>query len=68
MPIYAYALLDTGSEVTLCHEKFRDRLGTSETKFQFTLSGMRSPSRVESKKIDLVVMSIDESVSVELSK
>ena len=67
MPVQTYALLDSGSEVTLCHEKLRERLGASGTKLQFTLSGMTGSSRVESQQIDLVVMSMDESVSVELS-
>ena len=35
-------------------------------KFNFTLSGMTGSTRVESAQIDLVVMSMDESVSVEL--
>ena len=66
MPVQTYALLDSGSEVTLCHEKLRERLGASGTKLQFTLSGMTGSSRVESQQLDLVVMSMDESVSVEL--
>ena len=34
---------------------------------EFTLSGMTGSTRVESQQIDLVVMSMDESVSVEMS-
>ena len=67
MPVQTYALLDSGSEVTLCHEKLRERLSASGTKLQFTLSGMTGSSRVDSQQIDLVVMPVDESVSVELS-
>ena len=66
MPVPTYALLDSGYEVTLCHEKLRERLGASGTRLQFTLSGMTGSSRVESQQLDLVVMSMDESVSVEL--
>lgn len=36
-------------------------------KFNFTLSGMTGSTRVESAQINIVVMSMDESVSVELS-
>ena len=36
-------------------------------KFNFTLSGMTGSTGVESAQINLVVMSMDESVSVELS-
>ena len=53
--------------MTVCREKLRERLGASGTKLQFTLSGMTGSSRVESQLINLVVMSMDESVSVELS-
>ena len=67
MPVQTYALLESGSELTLCHEKLRERLGASGTKLQFTLSGRTGSSKVESQQIDLVVMSMDESVSVELS-
>ena len=66
MPVQTYALLDSGSKGTLCHEKLQERLGASGT-MQFTLSGMTGSSRVESQQIDLVVMSMDESVSVQLS-
>lgn len=66
-PVETYALLDSGSEVTLCHEILQEKLGASGMKFNFTLSGMTGSTRVESEQIDLVVMSMDESVSVELS-
>ena len=67
IPIETYVLLDSGSDVTLCHERLEDSLGVSGTRLDFTLSGMTGSTRVESQQIDLVVMSMDESVSVELS-
>ena len=48
-------------------ESLQETLGASGGKFNFTLSGTAAYTRVESAKIDLVVMSMDESVSVELS-
>ena len=59
--------MDSGSEVTLCHERLKESLGASGTRLDFTLSGMTMSTRVESQQIDLVAMSMDESVSVELS-
>ena len=35
-----YALLDTSSEVTLCHERLLKQLAVSGRKLNFTLSGM----------------------------
>jgi len=67
VPVGTYALLDSSLEVTLCHENLQYKLGASGMKFNFTLSGMTSSTREESAQIDLVVMSMDESVSVELS-
>ena len=62
-----YALLDSGSEVTLCHEKLKETLGASGTRLDFTLAGMTGSTGVESQQVDPVVMSMDESVTVELS-
>ena len=67
IPVETYALLDSGSEVTLCHEKLKETLGASGTRLDFTLAGMTGSTRVESQQVDLVVMSMDESVTVELS-
>ena len=44
IPVQTYALLDSGSEVTLCHEKLQERLRVSATKLQFFLSGMTGSS------------------------
>jgi len=62
-----YALLDSGSEVTLCHEHLQQKLGVSGPRFNFTLSRMTGFTRVEGQLLDIVVASMDETVSVELS-
>ena len=36
IPVETYALLDSGSEVTLCHEKLKETLGASGTRLDFT--------------------------------
>ena len=64
--IETYALLDNGSEVTLCHERLVKELGLDGQRFEFTLTGMTGSERVDSKLVDLVVKSIDDSVEVEL--
>ena len=61
-------LLDSGSEVTLCHEKLKETLGASGMRLDFTLAGMTGSTRVESQQVDLEVMLMDESVTVELSR
>ena len=66
-PVETYALLDSGSELTLCHERLRERIGASGTRLDFALSGMTGSTRVKSEQIDLVLMSMDESVSLKLS-
>jgi hypothetical protein len=37
--IKTYALLDSGSEITLCHERLRKKLGVTGIELDFTLSG-----------------------------
>ena len=66
-PVETYALLDSGSEVTLCHEHLQKKLGVSGPRLNVTLSGMTGSTRVESQLLDIVVTSMDETVSVELS-
>ena len=68
IPVETYALLDSGSEITLCHESLKESLGVSGTKLDFTLSEITGSTRVESQQVDLIVMSMDESVIVELPK
>ena len=66
-PVETYALLDNGSEVTLCLEHLQKKLAASGPRLNFTLSGMTGSTRVESQLLDIVVTSMDEPVSVELS-
>ena len=59
--------VDSGSEVTLCHEHLQKKLGVSGPRLNFTLSGMTGSTRVDSQLLNIVVTSMDETVSVELS-
>ncbi|PFX13875.1 hypothetical protein AWC38_SpisGene22013 [Stylophora pistillata] len=65
-PVETYALLDSGSTVTLCHEHLPKKLGVSGPRLNFTLSGMTGSTRVESQLLDIVVTSMDEIVFVDL--
>ena len=60
-------MLDSGSEVTLCQEHLQTKLGVSGPRLNFTLSVMTGSTKVESQLLDIVVTSMDETVSVELS-
>ncbi|XP_078384177.1 uncharacterized protein LOC144666660 [Oculina patagonica] len=64
--IQTYALLDNGSEVTLCHERLANKLELEGERLNFTLTGMTGSTQMESRVVDLTVMSMDESVVVEL--
>ena len=61
-----YALLDTSSEVTLCHERLLKQLAVSGRKLNYTLSGMTRSTKVKSELVDIVVSSMDDKISVEL--
>ena len=65
--IGTYALLDSGSEVTLCHERLRRRHAVTGERLDFTLSGMTGSTRVNSELVDIVVSSMDDEISVVLS-
>ena len=64
-PVETYALLDSESEVTLCHEKLQQELGASGPRLNFTLSVMTGSTTVESQVLDIVVMPMDDPMSVE---
>jgi len=64
--IKTYALLDNGSEVTVCHEQLANKLELDGETLNFTLTGMTGSTQMESRVVDLTVMSMDESVVVEL--
>ena len=61
-----YALMDSGSEVTLCHEELSTKLEICGEKLNFTLTGMTGSQKVESQVVDIVVESMDGSTSVAL--
>ena len=63
--IGAYALLDSGSEVTLCHERLKKQLAASGRKLDFTLSGMTGSTKVRSELIDIEVASLDGETLIE---
>ena len=65
--VETYALLDNGSEVTLCHERLAKELKLDGDRLSFTLTEMTGSAQVESCLVDLVVKSMNESVTVELS-
>ena len=65
--IGAYALLDSGSEVTLCHERLKKQLVASGRKLDFTLSGMTGSTKVRSELIDIEVASLDGKTLIEVS-
>ena len=62
------ALLDSGSEVTLCHERLMEILNLGGDKLKFTLTGINQTAEVESQLIDIHVESLDGSTAVEFSK
>ena len=64
--VETYALLDNGSEVTLCHEQLVSKLELDRERLSFTLSGITGSTQMESQVGKLTVMSMDESIAVEL--
>ncbi|CAB4012311.1 Hypothetical predicted protein, partial [Paramuricea clavata] len=57
--VETYALLDSGSEVTLCQEERTKKLQFYGKKMNFTLTGMTGSQNVESQLVDIVVESMD---------
>ena len=66
--VQTYALLDNGSEVTLCDERLARKLNIDGENTNFTLTGINGSVEVESELVDIVVMSLDGSMEVELQK
>ena len=64
--VETYALLDNGSEVTLCHEQLVSKLELDGERLSFTMTGTTSSTQVESPVVKLTVISVDESIVVEL--
>ena len=61
-----YALLDSGSEVTLCHERLVKTLNLGGDKLKFTLTGINGSAEIESQLVDIHVESLDGCTAVEL--
>ena len=64
--VETYALLDSGSEVTLCKEQLFSELGTWGSKCSYELQGVTGCRKVEGHVVDVLVMSVDGKVSEEL--
>ena len=64
--IETYALLDNGSEVTLCHEQLVSKLELDRKRLSLTLTGITGSMQMESQVVKLTVMSMDESIAVQL--
>ena len=65
--VETYALLDSGSEVTLCKEQLSLELGCCGLKRDYELQGVTGTRKVEGHVTDIVVMSMDNKVSEELT-
>lgn len=64
--VESYALLDSGSEVTLCKEQLFSELGTPSSNCSYELQGVTGSRKVEGQVVDVVVMSVDGKVSEEI--
>ena len=58
-----YALLDSGSKVTLCKEQLFNDLGSWGSRCNYELQGVTGSKNVEGHVVDIVVMSLDGRVS-----
>ena len=65
--VETYALLDSGSEVTLCKEQLSLEHGSWGLKRAYEFQGVTGTRTVEGHVIDIVVMSMDYKVSEELT-
>lgn len=64
--VETYALLDNGPEVTLCYEQLVSKLELDRERLTFTLTGTTGSTQMESHVVNFTVMSMDESIVVEL--
>ena len=65
--IVTYALLDSGSEVTLVHQNLKEKVGAQGPQIDFLLSGINGSRQVNRELLDIVVPSMDGETSLELS-
>ena len=54
--------------MTLCHEQLANKLELDGERLSFTLTGVTGSTQVESRVVDVIVLSMDESVAVELPR
>lgn len=52
--VETYALLDNGSEVTLCHEQLVSKLELDRESLSFTLNGITGSTQMESQVVKLI--------------
>ena len=65
--IETYALLDKGSEATLCHKPLAQKLNLKGEKPKFTLTGMTGSKEIDSELVNITVKSLDETITIQLS-
>ncbi|XP_046862829.1 uncharacterized protein LOC124456428 [Xenia sp. Carnegie-2017] len=53
--VRTYALMDSGSEVTLGHKSLQNQLGITGRKLDFTLTGMTGSTELKSELVDIVL-------------
>ena len=61
-----YALLGSGSEVTLCKGQLFNELESRDSKCNYKLQGVTGSRKVEGQVVDVFVTSVDGKVSEEL--
>ena len=64
--VETYALLDSGSEVTICSEKLGRSLKARGKKTSFNLTGITGSQNIDSQLIDIVVESMGGTTIIEL--
>ena len=66
--VETYALMDNGSEVTLCHEKLVKKLSLLGDRICYTLTGMTGSREIEGQVVNIFVKSMDEAFAVEIPR
>ena len=64
--VETYALLDSGSEVTICSERLARSLKARGKKTSFNLTGITGSQNIDSQLIDIAVGSMDGTTIIEL--
>ena len=63
---YGHALPGNGSQVTLCHEQLISKLEMGRGRLSLAFTAITGSTQVESHVVNLTVMSMDESMVVDL--